>query len=106
MGRIYSPPRYSTVSWLWHSDLEEGRPCTYERTFDHVHCSVWRVTLYDHEEEIGLQLTAQKGNGNDGGRIALAITSLTRQETPAMDMHLLSGPVRYDTDDQPRDDGA
>lgn len=100
--------RYSKVPWLWQADLEEGRQSIWERTCGSEHHSAWRVTVYEDRaiEEVALVMHARRGNGNDGGQIALSIQPLgCLPQRKWLDMSKLqSNPRRAVADDG--DDGA
>ena len=70
--------RWSTVPWLWHCDLEEGRRALWELDYQHDRdkASCWPVTVYeDGQRDYYLVLRATRGNGNDGGTIALSLSA-------------------------------
>lgn len=96
----YAPQRYSRVAWLTQSDLDEGRKCAweYERAGEKIAC--WPVSLYGQRSSQAafLLIHAQKGNGNDGGLIALACSDVPHFDWYAqwsMGVPVQSGPQRH-----------
>ena len=76
------PQRYSQVSWLWQSDLDEGRRAAWEieQTDEKVSC--WPVSRYEQgcSTSAFLIIHAIRGNGNDGGVIKLACSEMPRYD--------------------------
>ena len=72
---------FPSVPWLWRGDLDEGRRALWE--LDHQgerKASCWAVSLYPDRgssQTAYVVMRAERGNGNDGGRITLALS-----ETP------------------------
>lgn len=64
----------SAVPWLSDADLDEGRSPIWEvDAHDEARASCWPIKLYQDKSTatVYLLLHAQRGNGNDGGIIAL-----------------------------------
>lgn len=91
----YQPPRYSRVSWLWDSDLEEGRRALWDVDFhrDTDKASCWAVQHYAREGVTTdfLIVHAIRGNGNDGGQITLALSGSPRFDVYAKECFALAG---------------
>ena len=112
MSFLMGPNRYTTVSWLWQSDLEEGRDACwhYGEGDAREHRSAWRVKVFEQRSTHTalIEIHAERGNGNDGGVITLAIRDGSHLPSPKpMDMRLLSGGMRSWRDlDCWREDGC
>lgn len=96
-GYIIPPTRYPKVPWIWPSDLEEGRdPLWGPHGTNDALRSAWRVDLYEKDlfpgiDQMALMVYAERGNGNDGGRITLAIRTIgAEDEQKKMDMAKLA----------------
>jgi hypothetical protein len=97
----YQPSRFTKVSWIWPSDLDEGRRCAwdYDKGDEKVTC--WPVSLYDPKcssRSEYLIIHAVRGNGNDGGEIALACSNTPHFDWYAqvsMGIAVQSGPTRH-----------
>ncbi len=78
MPERYQPQRYTSVPWLWNSDLDEGQRALweYDSTPNIDRTSCWQVKQYEQRSTQSgyLIVRAVRGNGNDGGRIALALS--------------------------------
>jgi hypothetical protein len=103
---IIPPTRYPKVPWLWCSDLKEGSDPLWGPYGNEANiASAWRIDLYEKDlfpgiDQLALVVHAVRGNGNDGGVIALAIKTTGEADTPKkMDMALLSGPRRHTEED-------
>jgi hypothetical protein len=83
--------RKTLVPWLWDSDLDEGREAcwTVDVRSDEERLSCWAVTRFDAPDTF-LVVRAIRGNGNDGGRIALAISESPRYDVYAKDVFVLN----------------
>lgn len=87
---MFTAPRWSKVPWLSTvDDLEEGRRALWELDYQHDRdkASCWPVTVHDAPRDGGTQdlyliVRATRGNGNDGGRIALSLST-----TPHFDIY-------------------
>jgi hypothetical protein len=72
---MWSPQRYSRVPWLTTADLEPmGDPETYielgdDERFDGLHIP----EPFGKDTDATLSIHSTRGDGNDGGRITLAI---------------------------------
>jgi hypothetical protein len=80
------PQRYSTVPWLVNTlDLEEGRKflweIDYRRDEDRATCMAV-LAPFQTVSEAYLVIHAIRGNGNDGGRITMALS-----DTPQFDVY-------------------
>lgn len=74
----YHPQRYSQVSWISQSDLDEGRRCAWDYDKGDEKITCWPVTLFTNRSSHThyLLIHATKGNGNDGGDITLACSDV------------------------------
>lgn len=94
---------FPRVPWLWASDFDDaGRPAwQVERDWDRERLSCWPVRIDDMGGSTTeyLILHATRGNGNDGGEIALAISHQPRYDFYAQDVLAQvppqSNPKRY-----------
>jgi len=107
---------FPSVPWLWRSDLDEGRGACWDITdaHDQQHVSCWSVQTY-HPGRVAtdfLIVSARRGNGNDGGTIALALSGTAKYDVYAKECFALaaaqSNPQRhpYRSDATFADDGA
>lgn len=85
--------RYSTVPWLSNSDLEEGRRCCWEieyrRNEDRASC--WMIDDPFHKEpRMFMVIHAVRGNGNDGGKITVALSATPRYDVYAQQSFALA----------------
>lgn len=75
------------VPWLWQSDLEAGTAAVweidYERHRDTASC--WAIQTYGQRDVATdfMIVHATRGNGNDGGRITLALSGTARYDVYA-----------------------
>ena len=111
----YHQPRKSLVPWLWDSDLDEGQRALWDLEYQHDvdRASCWSVQNF---EKAGvttdfLIVHAVRGNGNDGGRITLALSGTPRFDVYAKECFALaaqSNPQRhpYRSDASFAEDGA
>lgn len=101
--RDRSERRYAAVPWLADSDLYAMGPAetTVEVGSDITHGLLIREP-FGKDTDAMLAIHATHGNGNDGGRVTLAITTVLTIEhapQPVMDMRRLqSNPRRVDGD--------
>ena len=80
-----SPQRYTRVAWLAQSDLEAmGEPETSVIIGHDDRTDGWLIPHpFGHDTDAVLSVHATRGNGNDGGRITLAIgTVIQVTKTP------------------------
>lgn len=71
----------SVVPWLSDSDFDEGRSPIWDvNAHDEDRASCWPIKLYRHGSSatVYLLMHAQRGNGNDGGIIALDASNTPR----------------------------
>ncbi|HYE87467.1 MAG TPA: hypothetical protein VEA16_13990 [Vicinamibacterales bacterium] len=106
---------YPDVPWLWRSDFDEGRTACWEIAdgCDRRRISCWSVQTYHQQGRVATDfmiLTATRGNGNDGGEIALALSGTARYDAYAKESFALaqSNPRRhpYRSDATYHEDGA